>query len=134
MEAEGAMRSVSASGEAAMRRFESTHEEEEQSVATHTEQATHTPSITPDLREHISLKVVNQNGAEVYFKIKKKTAMKKLFDAYCARQAISSRSVRFLYDGQRITDEQSPELLEMEDDDIIDAVLQQIGGDCLLYM
>mmetsp|Transcript_6289 Transcript_6289/g.8757 ORF Transcript_6289/g.8757 Transcript_6289/m.8757 type:complete len:97 (-) Transcript_6289:191-481(-) len=76
----------------------------------------------------INLRVVSQDGNEVYFKIKKHTQLKKLMDAYCQRQAIESNSIRFLYDGQRLQPEQTPQDLEMEDNDIIDAVLQQTGG------
>lgn len=78
--------------------------------------------------DHISLKVVSQDGNEVYFKIKRKTCFRKLFDAYCARQAISPSSVRFLYDGSRVMPDSNPEKLDMENDDIIDVVLQQTGG------
>jgi len=49
-------------------------------------------------------------------------------DAYCQRQAIDANSIRFLYDGQRIQAEHTPKELDMEDNDIIDAVLQQTGG------
>jgi len=76
----------------------------------------------------INLRVVSQDGNEVYFKIKKQTPLRKLMDAYCQRQAIDSNSIRFLYDGQRIQAEQTPKELDMEDNDIIDAVLQQTGG------
>ena len=33
--------------------------------------------------DFISLKVANQDGSEVFFKIKKHTPLKKLIDAYC---------------------------------------------------
>jgi hypothetical protein len=78
--------------------------------------------------DHISLKVVDQEGNEVYFKIKRQTPLRKLIDAYCQRQSKSPDSIRFLYDGQRIQPEATPEDLEMENNDIIDAVLQQTGG------
>ena len=76
----------------------------------------------------INLRVVNQEGSEVYFKIKKQTQLKKLMEAYCQRQGVDMNSVRFLYDGQRLTADQTPKQLDMEDDEIIDAVLQQTGG------
>ena len=77
---------------------------------------------------HISLKVVSQDGSEVYFKIKKRTTLSKLIDTYCSRAAISPASVRFLYDGVRVDGTKTPEDLDMEDDDILDVVLQQTGG------
>jgi small ubiquitin-related modifier len=78
--------------------------------------------------EHINLRVASPDGGEVFFKIKKTTALKKLMDAYCEKQAIGTDSVRFLYDGQRVTADQTPLSLDMDDNDIIDAVLQQTGG------
>ena len=51
--------------------------------------------------------------------------MKKLMGAYCDRQGVSMESIRFLYNGQRMQNEQTPEMLDMEDNDIIDAVLAQ---------
>jgi len=78
--------------------------------------------------DHINLRVSSQDGSEVFFKIRKNTPMRKLMDAYCARQSIALNSVRFLYDGQRINPEQTPKDLDMEDNDLIDVVLQQTGG------
>lgn len=49
-------------------------------------------------------------------------------EAYCSRQGVQQASVRFLYDGERLKDDQTPESLNMEDDDVIDAVAQQTGG------
>jgi len=87
-----------------------------------------TESQAPQSQDHISLKVVDQDGNEVYFKIKRQTPLRKLIDAYCQRQAKNPSAIRFLYDGERIQPEQTPEELHMEDNDIIDAVLQQTGG------
>jgi len=78
--------------------------------------------------DHISLKVVSQDGNEVFFKIKRHTPLRKLMEAYCRRQNLDMNSIRFLYDGNRIAADKSPKELEMEDNDIIDAVLQQTGG------
>jgi hypothetical protein len=35
---------------------------------------------------------------------------------------------RFFFDGQAILETQTPEQLGMEDDDLVDAFLQQLGG------
>jgi len=78
--------------------------------------------------EHINLKVVGQNGEEVFFKIKRTTPLKKLMEAYASRQNINKNSIKFLYDGQRINDDQTPADFGMEDQDSIDAMLTQLGG------
>ena len=42
--------------------------------------------------EHINLKVVGQDGIEVYFRCKQTTPLKKLMHAYCDRQDIRTNS------------------------------------------
>jgi small ubiquitin-related modifier len=78
--------------------------------------------------EHINLKVTSQNGEEVHFKIKKTTPLAKLMDTYCQRMGLSRNSIRFLFEGSRLQDQQTPKELEMEDGDSIDAMLEQLGG------
>ncbi|KAJ1475098.1 hypothetical protein T484DRAFT_3204408 [Baffinella frigidus] len=58
----------------------------------------------------------------VYFKIKRTTALKKLFEAYRQRQCLLLDQVRFLFDGQELNDSQTPDDLDMEEDDIIDCL------------
>ncbi|KAI8319394.1 ubiquitin-like protein [Martensiomyces pterosporus] len=78
--------------------------------------------------EHINLKVVGPDNSEVLFKIKRKTKLSKLMQAYCSRTGQALGSVRFLVDGQRITGENTPDQLDLEDGDSIDAMMEQIGG------
>merc|ERR1712000_82969 len=78
--------------------------------------------------EHINLRVVSQDGAEVFFKIKKTTPLRKLMDAFCSRNSIDPGSVRFLFDGQRLSPDKTPKECAMEDHDVIDVLLQQTGG------
>ena len=80
---------------------------------------------------HINLKVKGQDGNEVFFRIKRSTQLKKLMNAYCDRQSVDMNAIAFLFDGRRLRGEQTPDELEMEDGDEIDAMLHQTGG-CLL--
>lgn len=82
----------------------------------------------PASAEFVSVKVVSQDGAEVFFKIKKHTPLRKLMDAYCSRQGTSRSTIRFLYDGNRVSDDMTAKELGLEDGDIIDVYLQQTGG------
>ncbi|CAI0379377.1 unnamed protein product [Linum tenue] len=77
---------------------------------------------------HINLKVKGQDGNEVFFRIKRSTQLKKLMGAYCDRQSVDLNSIAFLFDGRRLRAEQTPDELEMEDGDEIDAMLHQTGG------
>ncbi|KAI8645336.1 ubiquitin-related domain-containing protein, partial [Parasitella parasitica] len=78
--------------------------------------------------EHINLKVVGGDSNEVFFKIKRTTQLKKLMEAYCERQGKSIDSIRFLYDGSRVQAHHTPNELDMEDGDVIDVMVEQIGG------
>lgn len=78
--------------------------------------------------DRISLRVVGQDGGEVFFKIRNNTPMAKLFKAYTERKSINPNSIRFLFDGQRINETDTPKSLGMEENDVIDALLQQTGG------
>ncbi|KAL9254323.1 Small ubiquitin-related modifier 2-like protein [Drosera capensis] len=77
---------------------------------------------------HINLKVKGQDGNEVFFRIKRGTQLKKLMNAYCDRSSVEFNSIAFLFDGRRLRPDQTPDDLEMEDGDEIDAMLHQTGG------
>ncbi|XP_042489919.1 small ubiquitin-related modifier 1-like [Macadamia integrifolia] len=81
-----------------------------------------------DQAAHINLKVKGQDGNEVFFRIKRSTQLRKLMSAYCDRQSVDQNSIAFLFDGRRLRGEQTPDELEMEDGDEIDAMLHQTGG------
>ena len=57
--------------------------------------------------EHLNIKVTDGNN-EVFFKIKRSTQLKKLMDAFCDRQGKAPSSVRFLFDGTRVNQDDSP--------------------------
>lgn len=63
----------------------------------------------PQLKaEHLNIKVTDNNN-EVFFKIKRTTALSKLMNAFCDRQGKQLSSVRFLFDGARVQPSDSPE-------------------------
>ena len=76
----------------------------------------------------IQLKVKNAEGKEVIFKLKSNTQLRKLMDAYCQREGLPAEGVRFLYDGDRLSRDQTPAELSMQDGDEIDALVEQTGG------
>ncbi|XP_068665502.1 small ubiquitin-related modifier 2-like [Aristolochia californica] len=90
--------------------------------------ATQEEEKKPDPSIHINLKVKGQDGNEVFFRIKRSTQLRKLMNAYCDRQSVDFNSIAFLFDGRRLRGEQTPDELEMEDGDEIDAMLHQTGG------
>jgi len=78
--------------------------------------------------EYIKLKVVGQDNSEVHFKVKMTTNMGKLKKSYAERQGVSVATLRFLFDGKRINDDETPKQLEMEDNDTIEVYQEQVGG------
>ncbi|XP_051133587.1 small ubiquitin-related modifier 1-like [Andrographis paniculata] len=81
-----------------------------------------------DSSVHLNIKVKGQDGSEVFFRIKKSTQLKKLMNAYCDRHSVDLNSIAFLFDGRRLRGEQTPDDVDLEDGDEIDAMLHQTGG------
>ncbi|XP_071847904.1 small ubiquitin-related modifier 3-like [Apostichopus japonicus] len=81
-----------------------------------------------DESEHITLRVVGSEGSTVQFKIKRSTPLRKLKKAYCDKQGGAIDTLRFRYDGSNILDEDTPQVLDMEDMDQIEVFQQQTGG------
>ena len=69
---------------------------------------------------NIKLKVVGQDSNEIHFRVKQTTQMGKLMKSYSERVGVPITSLRFLFDGRRINDDESPSALEMEQDDAIE--------------
>jgi len=79
-------------------------------------------------QDHINLRVTGQDGSVVQFKIKRHTPLRKLMQAYCDKQGQNMANIRFRFDGQAINEQDTPNKLEMEDEDTIDVFTQQTGG------
>lgn len=86
------------------------------------------PSKSKAEVKHLNIKVKSPTGNEVFFKVKPTTQFSKVMKAYCAKIGATPKSVRFLFDGVRIREEQTPQDLELEDEDEIDAMVEQMGG------
>ncbi|KAL4111488.1 hypothetical protein PRIC1_003166 [Phytophthora ramorum] len=78
--------------------------------------------------EAITIRVKDQSGEETFFKVKPNTKMDKIFSAYAQRKGVPAAALRFLLDGTRISGDQTPKMLELEDQDQIDCALEQVGG------
>uniref|UniRef100_A0AC34F716 Small ubiquitin-related modifier n=1 Tax=Panagrolaimus sp. ES5 TaxID=591445 RepID=A0AC34F716_9BILA len=78
-------------------------------------------------QDYIKLKVVGQDSNEVHFRVKYGTSMAKLKKSYAERTGVNINSLRFLFDGRRIGDEDTPKTLEMEEDDVIEVYQEQLS-------
>ncbi|KAG6329653.1 hypothetical protein ID866_9435, partial [Astraeus odoratus] len=79
---------------------------------------------TEDQNAPINVKVVSSTGDEVFFKIKRNTKLSKLQGAYANKVGKDVNSIRFLYDGNRINEDDTPASLDMEDNDTIDVMVE----------
>jgi small ubiquitin-related modifier len=96
--------------------------------ASTTEFTTQEASNEMETDEVINVKVKGPSGEEVFFKIKPHTWMKKLMDAYCTKSGKASSEVRFLFAGTRVNPTDTPDSLGIEENDTIDAMVEQGGG------
>lgn len=85
------------------------------------------PPAGQTLGDVINIKVVSQDGNEVFYRMRMRTPLARLMYAFCNRQGISMSAVRFLFDATRFNLEDTPEGLDMEDGDAIDVIVQQCG-------
>ena len=78
--------------------------------------------------EYIQLKIINEDSNEIHFRVKQTRNMFWLKKEYSEHlnQGVPVSSLRFLFDGRRINDHDSPKLLGMKQDDVIEVM--QIGG------
>ena len=84
---------------------------------------------TVELAALINIKLVTQDGNEIYFLMREVTPLQKLMRAFCKRQGVSMNSVSFLFGGAqwtrarhaayRINKTQTPKQLKMKDGDTI---------------
>jgi len=85
--------------------------------------------IGPSLREApgavtITLK---DGGEPLMFKVRRTTRMEKVREAYASKRGVSPEQIRFIFDGERVTDDLTPALLKMKDGDEINVMLERSG-------
>ena len=76
--------------------------------------------------EWIMIRMKDQTGGEMMFKIKKSTMMSKVFSAYAQRKGVEQASLHFLLNGERISETDTPKMIKLEDEDQIVCVLAQV--------
>jgi len=81
-----------------------------------------------DQKEFIKLKVKGQEGDEIHFRLKMTTPFSKIKKNYAERVGVAPGSVRLIFDGTPVSDSDTPKGLTLEDNDIIEAFVEQTGG------
>jgi hypothetical protein len=70
----------------------------------------------------------NQSNQTMQFKVRKSTEFKKIFSAYAARVEVPAGELRFLLDGEAISENQTPDMMSLEEGDQIEVFQFQLGG------
>ena len=90
------------------------------STSPSTEQTCGKDSGSKDETDYINIKVVDEAANEFRFRVKTSTQIGKLKKSYAERMVVPTSSLRFLFHGRVINDDESPKALEMEQGDVID--------------
>ena len=75
------------------------------------------PKVKTDINV-LSLRVKDQTGSEVVFKVNRSTKFGYVHAVFCAKKARDPTRLRFIFDGQRISSHQTPEDFDMKDGDV----------------
>lgn len=78
--------------------------------------------------DFVMINVRMQNGSVTKFRMRGGSPMLKLMEAFCARHNLLRDQIRFLYDGVRVRDDETPDSLDMDGEDTVDVFLFQVGG------
>ncbi|XP_050532560.1 small ubiquitin-related modifier-like [Daktulosphaira vitifoliae] len=79
--------------------------------------------------EYIRLRVITSDMTnEVHFRVKSATALGRLKRSYCSKLGFQVEELRFVFDGHRITDDDTPKKLGMMNDDVIEIYQERTGG------
>lgn len=79
----------------------------------------------PPPEDGLTLIVRDQNDDDTFFKIRRNTKMGKIFQAVAQRKVVQCEALRFLVGGSRILDDDTPQMLQLEDGDEIYCSIEQ---------
>lgn len=83
----------------------------------------------PPVDDYIRLRVITSDMTnEVHFRVKAATSLGRLKRSYCGRLGFQADELRFVFDGHRITDDDTPKSLNMVNDDVIEIYQERTGG------
>jgi len=80
-----------------------------------------------DVKPKLNL-IINYEGTQITVKVKAVMSFKKIFEAAEKRFGKEPGTFKFTFEGSRVNATDTPAGRGMEDGDVIDALLEQIGG------
>ncbi|THW40332.1 hypothetical protein D6D21_06886 [Aureobasidium pullulans] len=87
------------------------------------------PSAAPaEPVDRVQIVLKDQSGNQIAFGVKSNTRMEKVQNAYAEKTGRPVASLRFYFEGNRVTADDNVTTLEMENEDIIEVMTEQIGG------
>eukprot|EP00792_Barthelona_sp_PAP020_P004674 TRINITY_DN2277_c0_g1_i1.p2 TRINITY_DN2277_c0_g1~~TRINITY_DN2277_c0_g1_i1.p2 ORF type:complete len:172 (-),score=58.76 TRINITY_DN2277_c0_g1_i1:72-587(-) len=78
--------------------------------------------------DYVNVYVRNESGQDARFKLKKTARLAKLMKVYHVRQGFPLNTFRFIFDGDVIHPDDTPQKLGMQDKDLIEVMFEQEGG------
>jgi small ubiquitin-related modifier len=72
--------------------------------------------------DEITYIIISPNGSEVYIKTKRTHRLELAMEAYCDRQGYDPGSVSFWFDGRPVSPNETPNSLNMQNNDRVDAL------------
>ncbi|KAK7440958.1 hypothetical protein VKT23_016735 [Stygiomarasmius scandens] len=89
---------------------------------------------TPCSGDRLSIRVVGADGWEIFFKMRPSSSIKQLRRAIAAKIGKEVDDIVLRYDGSRLSDTDTFVNLGVENDDVIEWILDQIGGKPVIYL
>lgn len=86
-----------------------------------------TDRVSRSSHEVLVLRVINQSGEVIFFKIRRNQRLARMFNRYAQRLGVERDSLRFLREGDITEDFQTPAMLDLEDLDTFNVMLVQTG-------
>ena len=89
-----------------------------------------TTTIVKAEQESMVVNLRGQDGSEVHFKVRQNVEFRKVKRMYAKRIGLPVEGLRFLLDGKRIEDKETPSSLEMDisGNNVIEVYFEQTGG------
>ncbi|KAL3797013.1 hypothetical protein ACHAWO_006649 [Cyclotella atomus] len=91
------------------------------------EMAGRVPPNDPPVEDRIIIIIRDMAGERTFFSLRRSTVLREEFTKYCVRKGVDREHMRFLMNGNRIKDSLTPAAYDMQDQEVIHAILEERG-------
>lgn len=78
--------------------------------------------------DKINLKIQDQDGSELEFKVKKNITFRKILKTYAENVHKNPNELRLIFNGKVLNLDETPDFRNMEDGDELEVAASQVGG------